>query len=235
MTWPKSTFPVVSTAYALQNWKDPLRFDQPISQSHPSDWRGCGLVPRQQATAPTPTPTPTPREPDTAPPRWMRIRVPRGSLWALSSSSDFAHPRFRSRLQMVKLRSKLHLCRQGRPNCLHKCNAAVPIHAAGSLSESGPAELPTASPSSGPTLGTLSEELLVAVASFCDISDILRLRRSCRALHRVFYKSLVIKDILLRLVSLCPLTSEKESEKESERERKRGREFGLGRGSWNRH
>lgn len=123
---------------------------------------------------------------------------------------------------MVRLRSKLHLSRQGRksPSPPASCpgpgkcnlNASVPTRPAGSPSETGPAELPTSSfpgsapgarqTSGAPGLTALPEELLLGVAAFCNFSDILRLRRSCKALHRILDKSLVIEEILSRLVSL---------------------------------
>lgn len=125
-------------------------------------------------------------------------------------------------LQMVKLRSKLHLSRQGRKSSLSpalcpspdKCNpnAGVPTQPAGFPSETGLAKLSSSSfPGSAlganPTLSTpglaaLPEELLIKVAAFCDFSDILRLRRSCKVLRRMFDRSLVIEQILLGLVSL---------------------------------
>ncbi|KAJ4392091.1 hypothetical protein N0V93_005713 [Gnomoniopsis smithogilvyi] len=106
---------------------------------------------------------------------------------------------------MVKLRSKLHLRGQRRKSpfqrafCPVECNAAVRTQSAGTPSMSGPTELPSSS-LRGPTLGSLPEELLVRIASFCDLSDILRLRRSSRALHYSFGKNCVIEQVLIRLM-----------------------------------
>ncbi|KAF3770326.1 hypothetical protein M406DRAFT_349152 [Cryphonectria parasitica EP155] len=101
---------------------------------------------------------------------------------------------------MVRLRSKLHLSRQGRKSSLShasslpdQCNAvAIPV----SLGASG---FPSSS-RPDPILATLPEELLVRVTSFCDFSDILRLRRSCRALRLAFGQSSVIELVSLRLM-----------------------------------
>lgn len=111
--------------------------------------------------------------------------------------------------QMVKLRSKLHLSRQGRKSslshvfCSAACNAAVPTRPAGTASLlCSPDELPSSSFIPAPTsLGTLPEKLQIRIASFCDLSDILRLRRSSRALYHIFGKSCVIEQVLIHLVS----------------------------------
>lgn len=107
---------------------------------------------------------------------------------------------------MVKLRSKLHLSRHrqrsslSHTSCPVECNPAVPTQPAGTPSMSGPAELPSLS-LPGQTLGPLPEELLIRVASFCDLSDLLRLRRSSRALHYSFGRTSVIEQVLIQLVS----------------------------------
>lgn len=114
---------------------------------------------------------------------------------------------------MVKLRSKLHLSRQGRKAslshvfCPAACNAAVPTRLAGTASLlCSPDELPSSSFIPVPTsLGTLPEKLLIRIASFCDLSDILRLRRSSRALYFIFGKSRVVEQVLIHLVSFSLL------------------------------
>lgn len=109
---------------------------------------------------------------------------------------------------MVKLRSKLHLSRQGRTSslshvfCSAACNAAVPTRPAGTAPLLGSTdELPTLSLPRPTSLGTLPEKLLIRVASFCELSDILRLRRSSRALYFIFGQSRVLERVLIHLVS----------------------------------
>ncbi|KUI65512.1 hypothetical protein VM1G_00329 [Cytospora mali] len=92
---------------------------------------------------------------------------------------------------MVNLRSKLHLARQGRksslsnPPCLDKCDAAVLTQPVGSSPEPEPADTPSSS-HPRPKLEALPEAPLRRVASFCDFNDVLSLRRTCRALNRIF-------------------------------------------------
>lgn len=94
---------------------------------------------------------------------------------------------------MINLRSKLHLARQGRksslsnPPCLgDQCDAAIPTQPVGSSPEpEQPADIPTSS-TPRPKLEALPEEPLRRVALFCDFDDLLRLRRTCRALKQIF-------------------------------------------------
>lgn len=86
--------------------------------------------------------------------------------------------------QMISLRSKLHLARQGRksslsvPPCLDdKCDAAILTQPVGSSSTSSTPR---------PNLEALPDEPLRRVALFCDFDDLLRLRRTCRALSQIF-------------------------------------------------
>lgn len=146
---------------------------------------------------------------------------------------------------MVKLRTKLHLSRQGRmpswfspthASCLgpDKCNlatatATIPAPTTPAAQPAGPAaELPSSSPPGAgagagagagvsvgvvasvsvgassrapPRLTALPEELLLRVASFCDLGAILGLRRCCRALHRALDKSSLLEKMLPELVS----------------------------------
>lgn len=123
---------------------------------------------------------------------------------AYSTAFSLWLPNFR--LQMVKLRSKLHLSRQGRKLSLthatspDECNAASPTQPAGTTPESGPAEFPPPL-LPGPTFSTLPEDLLIRVASFCEVGDLLRLQRCSKALHSIFENPSVIEQILFRLVS----------------------------------
>ncbi|CAN8096717.1 unnamed protein product [Discula destructiva] len=106
---------------------------------------------------------------------------------------------------MVRLRSKLHLSRQGRKlssshaNFPDECNAATTAQPAGSTSATEPAGLAPSSLSS-PSLDLLPEELLIRVACFCEFGDFLRLQRASRTLHRIFENLSVIEQILLGLM-----------------------------------
>lgn len=131
---------------------------------------------------------------------------PRTFFFFFDRLNPFSLPTHVSGPQMVRLRSKLHLSRQAqkplsssRVFCPAACNAPVPTQPADPPSMSAPTELPSSSPA--PKLGTLPEELLIRVASFCDFGDILRLRRSSRALHYSFGSTSVIEQVLLHLVS----------------------------------
>lgn len=117
--------------------------------------------------------------------------------------------------QMVNLRSKLHLARQGRkpslsnPSCLdNRCDpATVLTQPAGSSPNLAlaPADTPPSSSASTaprPSLEALPEEPLRRVALYCEFDDFLRLRRTCRALNHIFDTLTLLEQVLRRHVSL---------------------------------
>lgn len=108
---------------------------------------------------------------------------------------------------MVKLRSKLHLSRQRRnsstshASSLGECNATVPTRTAGSILPENRRDH-SSSTIYNPILNGLPDKLLAKIASFCDFSDVVRLRHSCRALRLVFDKTSTLEEYLRRLVSM---------------------------------
>lgn len=122
-----------------------------------------------------------------------------------------------ARFQMVSLRSKLHLARQGRKSsprlisdspCLldneydAAAATAAPTQRAGIPSAPEPSHLPSWSSPRRLALDTLPEELVQKVAIFCGSDAIQGLRHTCRTLHRALDTPNFLAEIARRRVSL---------------------------------
>lgn len=122
-----------------------------------------------------------------------------------------------ARFQMLSLRSKLHLARQGRKSsprlisdspCLldneydAAAASAAPTQRAGSPSAPEPSHLPSWSAPRRLALDALPEELVQKVAIFCGSDAILGLRHTCRTLHRALDTPDFLAEIARRRVSL---------------------------------